>query len=69
MKFNYSKLLGRIRECGFTQASLADAIGISKVTMNAKLNNQYFFTQGEMVAICKVLSIPFKEIPLYFFAV
>ena len=69
MKFNYSKLLGRIRECGFTQADLADAIGISKVTLSAKLNNQYYFTQGEIIAICKVLNIPHKEIPLYFFAV
>lgn len=69
MKFNYSKLLGRIRECGFTQETLATAIGISKGTLSAKLNNQYFFTQGEMIAICKVLNIPHKEIPLYFFAV
>lgn len=68
MKFNYSKLLGRIRENGFTQATLADAIGISKFTLNAKLNNQYFFTQSEIIAICKVLSIPHKEIPIYFFA-
>ena len=69
MKFNYSKLLGRIRECEYTQAALADAIGISKVTLSAKLNNQYYFTQGEIIAICKVLNIPHKEIPLYFFAV
>lgn len=69
MKFNYSKLLGRTRECGFTQAALADAIKISKVTLSAKLNNQYYFTQGEVIAICKVLNIPHKEIPLYFFAV
>ena len=68
MKFNYSKLLGRIKECGFTQLTLAEAIGISKATLNAKLNNQYFFTQTEVIAICKVLTIPHREIPLYFFA-
>ena len=69
MKFNYSKLLGRIKECGFTQVTLAEAIGISKATLNAKLNNQYFFTQSEIIAICKVLSIAHKEIPIYFYAV
>ena len=69
MKFNYSKLLGRMRECGFTQDTLAEAIGKTKGTLNVKLNNQYFFTQGEIIAICKVLNIPFKEIHLYFFAV
>lgn len=69
MIFNYSKLLGRIRECGFTQATLAKAIGINKSTLSAKLNNQYHFTQPEIIAICKVLSIVHKDIPLYFYAV
>ena len=69
MKFNYAKLLGRIRECGFTQATLAEAIGINKGTLSAKLNNQYYFTSLEMVAICKVLNIALKDIPLYFFAI
>ena len=69
MKFNYSKLLGRIRECGFTQATLAKAIGISKETLNAKLNNLSYFTQIHIIAICKVLSIAHKDIPLYFYAV
>ena len=69
MKFNYSKLLGRMKECGFTQLTLAEAIGKSKATLNAKLNNQNYFTQPEMIAICNVLGIPHKEIHLYFFAV
>ena len=69
MKFNHSKLLGRIKECGFSQATLAKAIGINKCTMTAKLNSQSYFTSVEMIAICKVLNIPFKEIPLYFFAI
>ena len=69
MKFNHSKLLGRMRERGVTQATLAEAIGMNKGTLNAKLSSQSFFTQCEMVSICKVLNIPFKEIPLYFFAI
>ena len=68
MKFNYAKLLGRIRECGFTQATLAKAIGINKGTLSAKLNNQNYFVSSEMVAICKVLNIALKDIHHYFFA-
>ena len=67
MKFNYSKLLGRIRECGFTQAELAEVIGINKGTLSSKLNNQSSFTTAEMSAICNALNIPYKEIGVYFF--
>ena len=69
MKFNYSKLLGRIKECGFTLATLAEAIGINKGTLSAKLNSHYFFTTSEIIAICKALNIAHKDIPLYFFAI
>ena len=69
MKFNHSKLLGRIKECGFSQATLAKDIGINKGTMTAKLNGQSCFTTSEIIAVCNTLKIPFKEIPLYFFAV
>ena len=68
MKFNYSKLLGRIRECGFTQATLAKAIGINKGTLSAKLNNQNYFLSSEIIAICNALHIAHKDIPIYFFA-
>jgi transcriptional regulator with XRE-family HTH domain len=68
MKFNYSKLLGRIKECGFTQAQLAEAIGINKSTLSQKLNNLFDFTGSEMIAICRVLHIPVTEIGEYFFA-
>ena len=69
MKFNHSKLLGRIRECGFTQEQLAKAIGISKASLSAKLNNQFYFTAKDMYSICEVLNIPTSEIGEYFFAV
>jgi transcriptional regulator with XRE-family HTH domain len=67
MAFNYAKLLGRIRECGFTQNSLAKKIGINKGTLSAKLNNQFAFTVTEMNAIRKALNIPKGEIGIYFF--
>ena len=69
MKFNYLKLLGRIKECGFTQAQLAKAIGISEYTLSTKLNNKFSFKQEEIIAICKVLNIPVSEIGDYFYAI
>lgn len=68
MKFNYSKLLGRMRECGYTQEQLAKAIGINKATLSTKLNNRFSFSQNEILAICKVLNIPTSEISEYFYA-
>ena len=67
MKYNYSKLLGRIKECGLTQELLAKAIGKNKSTVSAKLNGQFAFTQKEIDEICKVLDISNYEIGDYFF--
>lgn len=69
MKFNYSKLLGKMRECGFTQEQLANAIGINKATLSVKLNNRFSFSQDEIIAICKVLNIPISEIGEFFYAI
>lgn len=69
MPFNYSKLQGRIRECGFIQAELAEVIGMNKSTLSCKLNNQSVFTQTEITEMCKALNISYKDIPQYFFAV
>ena len=69
MKYNYSKLLGRIKECGQTQETLAKAIGKNEATLSAKLNNKSQFKSEEMDTICKVLDIPNEEIGAYFFAV
>ena len=67
MQFEYSKLLGRIKEHGYTQEILAAEIGISKATMSLKLNNKAFFTQPEISAICTILKIQLGEIGVYFF--
>ena len=69
MKFNYSKLLGRMKECGFTQEQLAKAIGINKGTLSTKLNNKFSFSQDEILAIGKVLDIPTGEIGEFFYAI
>lgn len=67
MQFNYSKLLGRIREFGLTQKAVAAKIGISSATFSLKLNNKARFTTSEIDAICRLLDIPKEEIGAYFF--
>lgn len=68
-KYNYSKLLGRMKERGITQEQLAKEIGITEATLNAKLNNKFNFKSDEIDAICRVLDIPNDEIGAYFFCV
>ena len=67
MQFDYSKLLGRIKECGFTQKTLAKHIGIAESSMCLKLNNKAGFTHGEIFLICAALKIDLGEIGVYFF--
>ena len=68
MQFDFSKLIGRIREFGYTQETLAAEIGMAKATMNLKLNNKAYFTLPEMAKIQKVLCIAIEEVGVYFFA-
>lgn len=68
MNYNYSKLLGRIKERGYTQEKLASEIERDKSTLNAKLNGKNAFTTKEIDDICRVLDIPNDEIVEYFFA-
>ena len=64
-QYDYSKLLGRMRELGKTQEDVAKAAGISPSTLNQKLNTDREFRQTEMKAICAFLDI--QDIDLYFF--
>ena len=67
MGFDYSKLLGRIKEKGMTQKSLSEAIGIATNSMSFKLTNQAYFKQQEIRRICEILEIEDGEVGLYFF--
>ena len=67
MRFNYSKLLGRMKECGFTQEKLAKEVGISVTTMSQKLNNKAHFYHPEMMKICKALNITGADVYAIFF--
>jgi transcriptional regulator with XRE-family HTH domain len=66
--YDYSKLLGRMREKNMTQEALADSIGVSAFTLNGKLNNKTDFKQSEILKIAKELGISDKLIVEYFFA-
>lgn len=68
MMYDYSKLLGRLREKNLTQEQLAKAIGKDKSTLNLKLNGRFPFTAKEIDDICKALDISNSEIGEYFFA-
>ena len=68
MDFNYSKLLGRMKEFGFTQEMISSKIDINKGTLSAKLNNKTAFTATEIADICRLLDISKHEIGEYFFA-
>lgn len=67
-KYNYSKLLGRMKERGVTQEQLAKAIDKDLSTISAKLKNKSQFKAEEIDAVCEVLDIPNEEIGTYFFA-
>ena len=65
--YNYSKLLGLMREKNITQENLAEYVGMSEVTLNKKLNNNSQFKQNEMVSILNVLALPISEVVAIFF--
>ena len=65
--FDYSKLRGRIREICGTQDAFADAIGLGRVSVSQRLNNQLEFSQKEMIRAADVLLFPHSDIPEYFF--
>ena len=65
--FDYSKLLGKIKEKGYTLKTLAESVGISTPTLSIKLSNKAYFTQKDMHRICDVLGIDRRYIGVYFF--
>ena len=67
-KYDYSKLLGRIRERGYTQDALAREIGLGPTSFNLTLNNKRGFRQDEIVRVANVLGILPAEYEHYFFA-
>lgn len=67
INYDYSYLLGKMKERGFTQESLSKCIGISAVSLNLSLNNKRTFKQDEITKICETLNIPIENVQIYFF--
>jgi transcriptional regulator with XRE-family HTH domain len=67
MKFDYSKLRGRIIEIYGSQHEFAKALGISKQAVSKKMNGKIPFHQTEMVVISNLLNFPVSEMDKYFF--
>ncbi len=67
-QYDYSLLLGRMKERGYTQAKLAKSIGISECTVNFSLKNKRNFRQDEILKIGELLDIPSSQFENYFFA-
>lgn len=63
-----SKLRGRIAEKGYTISSLANEIGISRVTLGAKLHGKSDLTLSEVLKIASILDVPQSMYYDYFFA-
>lgn len=66
-KYDFSKLLGRIKEKGYTQEAIANAISRNSCTFSQKINNKGVFNATEIAAICGLLEIGATEIGEYFF--
>lgn len=69
IKFDYSKLLGKMKELGYTQSKLADKIGISATTFNIIIAGNGYFRQNTIEMIRTTLGITTDEIGLYFFKI
>ena len=69
MAFDYSKLRGRIREKFGTEQNFARAMGMGRVSLSMKLNNEGDFTRKQMLRAAELLGLDAGEIPEYFFKV
>ena len=67
MKFNYSKLKGRIKEKYGTQENFAKAIGKTQTTTSFKINGKASWNQDEIVKAIEVLGLSKDDIVEYFF--
>nr|DAF25852.1 MAG TPA: Protein of unknown function (DUF739) [Caudoviricetes sp.] len=67
MRFDYSKLLGRIIEVYGNQGNFAIAMKLSERTMSLKLNNIRPWKDNEIKKAMKLLKLPESKVHLYFF--
>lgn len=65
--YNYDLLKKRIEKKNFSQESLAPQAGMSRTSLNLKLNNKSHFTQTEIKLLSDLLDITGEELSDYFF--
>lgn len=66
-KYDYSSLKNRMNDYRYSVRSLAESIGITRISLSKKLNNHLPFTQDEIFKISKLLDINYDQIAHYFF--
>ncbi|HAR5224509.1 TPA: DUF739 family protein [Staphylococcus aureus] len=64
--FDYNLLMDRMNEYRYSQNSLANAIPISRTSINHKLKGKNLFKQWEIKRICELLDIPPNKVGQYF---
>lgn len=64
---NINKLKGAIIEKGYSQRSLAEALGVSKTTINAKINEKTNFNVKEVEELCTLLGLEQERMIEIFF--
>lgn len=69
MGYDYRKLRGKIKEVCGTQNNFSVKLGIGRVSLSQRLNNQLEFTQNEIFKSCDILNIKKEDIPVYFFTI
>ena len=67
MEFAYDKLRGLIKEKFGTQDEFAKSLGMSRTSLNLKLNNASEFSQKEIIRAANLLGITLSEVDEYFF--
>lgn len=67
MKFNNSKLRGKIRENFGSEYAFGEALGMALSTLSGKLNNKREFTRSEILSIVKLLNLKKEEVYDVFF--
>ncbi|HBG1534365.1 TPA: DUF739 family protein [Clostridioides difficile] len=67
MTYNYNSLTRRIKEKFNTQKNFSKRIGLSRTSLNLRLNNKREFSQEEILKSIKVLDLKEEDIPEYFF--
>lgn len=68
LKYDYSKLTGKIIEKFGTRDKFASALMISRDSVSLKLNGKTPWKQEEIDKTCELLDIDKSDIGIYFFA-